>query len=77
MVMSRLLYGQLRMAMIGAAVADESHDDYYKYESGSLNTSVPLKEANDIHQTVHDAKQEEARSQHQEWESHGQRRICL
>ena len=60
--MSRLLYGQLWLVMIVAVVAYESRDDCYKYVSGLLNTSVPPKQVDDIHQTVHDAKQEEAKS---------------
>ena len=61
--MSQLPYGQLRLAKIGTVVANESRDDCYKYGSGSLHTSVPLRKFDDIHQTVHDAKQEEAKSQ--------------
>ena len=45
-----MLYCQLRLAKIGAVVADESHDDCYKYGTGSLNLSVPPKKVNDIHQ---------------------------
>ena len=51
MVMSQLLYGQLRLSKISTTVADESCEDCYKYESRSMNTSVPLKKVNDIHQT--------------------------
>ena len=43
--MSRLLYGQLQLAKIGAMVADESLDDCYKYVSSSLNPSVPPKKS--------------------------------